>query len=163
MAVSWKGSHRQNCGCSHGDRLVPFSMRVHNYHLGQAAMPGLWLQPCRRKGDMEVPLISLSEVSKATNNFSVDNKLGEGGFDPVSEEFQDGEDVGTGCEVQTSDDRHVFCCPICTTQHCNLMLLPHKCPSASHGRPNIVPDSIDAAKLIKLLLRMLESRNQTAT
>ncbi|PWA48536.1 hypothetical protein CTI12_AA485160 [Artemisia annua] len=68
-----------------------------------------------------------------------------------------------GCEVQTSDDRHVFCCPICTTQHCNSMLLPHKCPSASHGRPNIVPDSIDAAKLIKLLLRMLESRNQTAT
>ncbi|GKB27569.1 putative S-locus glycoprotein domain-containing protein [Tanacetum coccineum] len=37
----------------------------------------------REKGDIEVPLFSLSEVSKATNNFSVDNKLGEGGFGPV--------------------------------------------------------------------------------
>ncbi|GJT71805.1 hypothetical protein Tco_1031091 [Tanacetum coccineum] len=30
-----------------------------------------------------VPLFGLSEVSKATHNFSVDNKLGEGGFSPT--------------------------------------------------------------------------------
>ncbi|KAI3817710.1 hypothetical protein L1987_11508 [Smallanthus sonchifolius] len=32
---------------------------------------------------VEVPLFSLSKISVATNDFSVDNKLGEGGFGPV--------------------------------------------------------------------------------
>ncbi|KAD2805053.1 hypothetical protein E3N88_38430 [Mikania micrantha] len=31
----------------------------------------------------EVPLFSLSKISRATNDFSIDNKLGEGGFGPV--------------------------------------------------------------------------------
>ncbi|KAL8257665.1 hypothetical protein R6Q59_029706 [Mikania micrantha] len=31
----------------------------------------------------EVPLFSLSKISRATNDFSNDNKLGEGGFGPV--------------------------------------------------------------------------------
>ncbi|KAJ0718658.1 putative protein kinase RLK-Pelle-DLSV family [Helianthus annuus] len=31
----------------------------------------------------EVPLFSLSKISRATSDFSVDNKLGEGGFGPV--------------------------------------------------------------------------------
>ncbi|XP_076893580.1 G-type lectin S-receptor-like serine/threonine-protein kinase At4g27290 [Bidens hawaiensis] len=34
-------------------------------------------------GSAEVPMFSLSKISKATNNFSVNNKLGEGGFGPV--------------------------------------------------------------------------------
>ncbi|KAK9050689.1 hypothetical protein SSX86_030341 [Deinandra increscens subsp. villosa] len=34
-------------------------------------------------GSVEVPLFSLSKISKATSEFSVDNKLGEGGFGPV--------------------------------------------------------------------------------
>ncbi|KAI3731053.1 hypothetical protein L1987_62236 [Smallanthus sonchifolius] len=34
-------------------------------------------------GNAEVPLLSLSKISRATNDFSVDNKLGEGGFGPV--------------------------------------------------------------------------------
>ncbi|XP_065859917.1 G-type lectin S-receptor-like serine/threonine-protein kinase At4g27290 [Euphorbia lathyris] len=33
--------------------------------------------------DLELPLIDLSEILKATNKFSMDNKLGEGGFGPV--------------------------------------------------------------------------------
>ncbi|KAI7737793.1 hypothetical protein M8C21_011968, partial [Ambrosia artemisiifolia] len=33
--------------------------------------------------DLELPLFGLSTVLKATNNFSMDNKLGEGGFGPV--------------------------------------------------------------------------------
>ncbi|KAK9056991.1 hypothetical protein SSX86_024357 [Deinandra increscens subsp. villosa] len=33
--------------------------------------------------DLELPLFSLSTLHKATNNFSMDNKLGEGGFGPV--------------------------------------------------------------------------------
>ncbi|KAI3734757.1 hypothetical protein L6452_14235 [Arctium lappa] len=36
-----------------------------------------------KDGNIEVPLFSLSTISKATNNFSINNKLGEGGFGPV--------------------------------------------------------------------------------
>ncbi|KAJ9542965.1 hypothetical protein OSB04_029471 [Centaurea solstitialis] len=35
------------------------------------------------KDDLDLNFISLSEVVKATNNFSIDNKLGEGGYGPV--------------------------------------------------------------------------------
>ncbi|KAK3019222.1 hypothetical protein RJ639_003805 [Escallonia herrerae] len=33
--------------------------------------------------NVELPVVSLSEISSSTNNFSIDNKLGEGGFGPV--------------------------------------------------------------------------------
>lgn len=33
--------------------------------------------------DFELPLFDVSSMLKATNNFSIDNKLGEGGFGPV--------------------------------------------------------------------------------
>ncbi|KAI6690443.1 hypothetical protein NL676_027271 [Syzygium grande] len=36
-----------------------------------------------QKEDLELPLFDLSTVAIATNNFSTDNKLGEGGFGPV--------------------------------------------------------------------------------
>ncbi|KAJ9551635.1 hypothetical protein OSB04_015680 [Centaurea solstitialis] len=35
------------------------------------------------KDDLELPLIDFSTLRKATNNFSVNNKLGQGGFGPV--------------------------------------------------------------------------------
>ncbi|KAM7504093.1 hypothetical protein LguiB_002997 [Lonicera macranthoides] len=35
------------------------------------------------KEEVELPLFGLSTVANATNNFSMDNKLGEGGFGPV--------------------------------------------------------------------------------
>uniref|UniRef100_A0A2P2MSF5 non-specific serine/threonine protein kinase n=1 Tax=Rhizophora mucronata TaxID=61149 RepID=A0A2P2MSF5_RHIMU len=35
------------------------------------------------KEDLELPTMELSTIAKATNNFSIDNKLGEGGFGPV--------------------------------------------------------------------------------
>ncbi|KAD2805044.1 hypothetical protein E3N88_38421 [Mikania micrantha] len=34
-------------------------------------------------GSVGVPLFSLSKISRATNDFSIDNKLGDGGFGPV--------------------------------------------------------------------------------
>ncbi|MFS7960590.1 putative protein kinase RLK-Pelle-DLSV family [Helianthus anomalus] len=37
----------------------------------------------RHMGSVEVPLFSLAEISKATNDFSINNKLGQGGFGPV--------------------------------------------------------------------------------
>lgn len=33
--------------------------------------------------DLELPLFELATISNATNNFSINNKLAEGGFGPV--------------------------------------------------------------------------------
>jgi hypothetical protein len=33
--------------------------------------------------DFELPIFDQATILKATNNFSIDNKLGEGGFGPV--------------------------------------------------------------------------------
>lgn len=33
--------------------------------------------------DLELPLFDLITLAKSTNNFSIENKLGEGGFGPV--------------------------------------------------------------------------------
>ncbi|PWA40630.1 S-locus glycoprotein domain-containing protein [Artemisia annua] len=47
---------------------------------------------------MELPLFSFSRVAKATADFSLDNKLGEGGFGPVykagGKEDSDGDCAG---------------------------------------------------------------------
>jgi hypothetical protein len=37
----------------------------------------------QRKEDLELPLFDFSNLACATNNFSIDNKLGEGGFGTV--------------------------------------------------------------------------------
>lgn len=36
-----------------------------------------------QKEDLELPLFNLSEIAEATHNFSLNNKLGEGGYGPV--------------------------------------------------------------------------------
>ena len=36
-----------------------------------------------REEDLELPLFDLDTILNATDNFSNDNKLGEGGFGPV--------------------------------------------------------------------------------
>ena len=33
--------------------------------------------------DLELPFFDLATIVKATNDFSIDNKLGQGGFGPV--------------------------------------------------------------------------------
>lgn len=33
--------------------------------------------------DIDIPIFDLSTIANSTNNFSIDNKLGEGGFGPV--------------------------------------------------------------------------------
>ena len=35
------------------------------------------------KKEVDLPIFSFASVSAATNNFSIENKLGEGGFGPV--------------------------------------------------------------------------------
>ncbi|KAL9383217.1 hypothetical protein Peur_023540 [Populus x canadensis] len=41
------------------------------------------LQHKRNKEDLDLPLFDFGAMARATNNFSVNNKLGEGGFGPV--------------------------------------------------------------------------------
>jgi len=36
-----------------------------------------------KQEDLELPSFDLTTVIRATNNFSIENKLGEGGFGPV--------------------------------------------------------------------------------
>lgn len=38
---------------------------------------------CLEEEDLELPLFDLATISTATNNFSFENKIGEGGFGPV--------------------------------------------------------------------------------
>ncbi|KAJ7948550.1 S-receptor-like serine/threonine-protein kinase [Quillaja saponaria] len=46
-----------------------------------------------QKEDLELPLFDLSKIATATNYFSMDNKLGEGGFGPVYKgKLEDGQD-----------------------------------------------------------------------
>ncbi|PNX67769.1 G-type lectin S-receptor-like serine/threonine-protein kinase, partial [Trifolium pratense] len=33
--------------------------------------------------DIDIPIFDLPTIANATNNFSIDNKLGQGGFGPV--------------------------------------------------------------------------------
>ncbi|XLT70172.1 hypothetical protein HN873_026611, partial [Arachis hypogaea] len=37
----------------------------------------------KQEEDLELPLFDLSSIVSATDNFSINNKLGEGGFGPV--------------------------------------------------------------------------------
>nr|GFA23714.1 putative S-locus glycoprotein domain-containing protein [Tanacetum cinerariifolium] len=84
------------------------------------------------KGDIEVPLFSLSEVSKATNNFSVNNKLGEGGFGPVYKGvLKEGQEIAVKRLSKSSQqgfdefENEVIC--IAKLQHRNLVKLLGYC------------------------------------
>ncbi|KAL8506088.1 hypothetical protein ACS0TY_017083 [Phlomoides rotata] len=78
--------------------------------------------------DLELPLFHLSTITKATNNFSIDNKLGEGGFGPVFNGLlEDGQEITVKCLSRTSlqgvDElkNEVIC--IAKLQHRNLVKL----------------------------------------
>nr|XP_023912662.1 G-type lectin S-receptor-like serine/threonine-protein kinase At4g27290 isoform X1 [Quercus suber] len=63
-----------------GDDLISFDFS------NRITQRGLMNKKSTGKGrnkEMELPLFSFSSVSTATNNFSISNKLGEGGFGPV--------------------------------------------------------------------------------
>ncbi|KAI7737791.1 hypothetical protein M8C21_011966, partial [Ambrosia artemisiifolia] len=53
--------------------------------------------------DLELPLFGFSIIRKATNNFSVNNKLGEGGFGPVYKGvLEDGKEIAVKRLAKTS-------------------------------------------------------------
>ncbi|KAL7588159.1 hypothetical protein Lser_V15G36363 [Lactuca serriola] len=88
----------------------------------------------------EVPFFSLNEITKATNNFSIDNKIGEGGFGPVYKGvLQDGQEVAVKRLSDTSEqgleefENEVIC--IAKLQHRNLVKLLGYC---IHGNEMIL-------------------------
>ncbi|XP_076939751.1 G-type lectin S-receptor-like serine/threonine-protein kinase At4g27290 [Bidens hawaiensis] len=81
-----------------------------------------------QKEDLELPLFRLSEIVKATHNFSYNNKLGEGGYGPVYKGvLQDGKEIAVKRLSKTSSQgldefkNEVIC--ISKLQHRNLVRL----------------------------------------
>nr|GEV05757.1 G-type lectin S-receptor-like serine/threonine-protein kinase At4g27290 [Tanacetum cinerariifolium] len=82
----------------------------------------------REAMEMELPLFSFSTVAKATANFSLDKKLGEGGFGPVYKGMlEDGQEIAVKRLSKTSSQgpdefmNEVIC--ISKLQHRNLVKL----------------------------------------
>ncbi|KAJ0897216.1 putative protein kinase RLK-Pelle-DLSV family [Helianthus annuus] len=83
-------------------------------------------------GSAEVPLFSLAKISRATNDFSVDNKLGEGGFGPVYKGvLEEGQEIAVKRLSRSSGqglvefENEVIC--IAKLQHRNLVKLLGYC------------------------------------
>ncbi|KAI3734773.1 hypothetical protein L6452_14252 [Arctium lappa] len=84
----------------------------------------------------ELPFFSLREVAKATDNFSINNKIGEGGFGPVYKGvLEDGQEVAVKRLSETSQQgldefkNEVIC--IAKLQHRNLVKLLGYCIHAN--------------------------------
>ncbi|XP_073148423.1 G-type lectin S-receptor-like serine/threonine-protein kinase At4g27290 [Henckelia pumila] len=78
--------------------------------------------------ELELPLFKLATILKATNCFSIENKLGEGGFGPVYKGIlEGGEEIAVKCLSRTSTQgidefkNEVIC--IAKLQHRNLVRL----------------------------------------
>ncbi|CAI9784155.1 unnamed protein product [Fraxinus pennsylvanica] len=78
--------------------------------------------------ELELPSFDFSTISKATNNFAIDNKLGEGGFGPVYKGMlEDGQEIAVKRLSKTSEQgidefkNEVVC--ISKLQHRNLVKL----------------------------------------
>ncbi|GJU90906.1 putative S-locus glycoprotein domain-containing protein [Tanacetum coccineum] len=86
----------------------------------------------KKNGNVELPIFSLSRISKATNNFSVTNKLGEGGFGPVYKGvLEEGQEIAVKRLSKSSRqgldefENEVIC--IAKLQHRNLVKLLGYC------------------------------------
>ncbi|KAJ0764170.1 putative protein kinase RLK-Pelle-DLSV family [Helianthus annuus] len=86
----------------------------------------------RRKENIELQVFSLSTISRATNKFSIDNKLGEGGFGPVYKGvLEEGQEIAVKRLSKSSNQgldefkNEVIC--IAKLQHRNLVKLLGYC------------------------------------
>ncbi|XP_072956887.1 receptor-like serine/threonine-protein kinase SD1-8 [Typha angustifolia] len=85
--------------------------------------------------DFELPSYDLSTIEAATNNFSIENKLGEGGFGPVFKgRLDEGEDIAvkrlSKTSVQGADELKNEVMLIAKLQHRNLVRLLGYCIEA---------------------------------
>ncbi|KAJ9553437.1 hypothetical protein OSB04_017482 [Centaurea solstitialis] len=85
-----------------------------------------------KKQSVDLPLFSLSTISRATNNFSINNKLGEGGFGPVYKGvLEEGKEIAVKRLSKSSRqgldefENEVIC--IAKLQHRNLVKLLGYC------------------------------------
>ncbi|KAJ9553629.1 hypothetical protein OSB04_017674 [Centaurea solstitialis] len=85
-----------------------------------------------KKQSIDLPLFSLSTISRATNNFSINNKLGEGGFGPVYKGvLEEGQEIAVKRLSKSSRqgldefENEVIC--IAKLQHRNLVKLLGYC------------------------------------
>ncbi|KAK9048819.1 hypothetical protein SSX86_032215 [Deinandra increscens subsp. villosa] len=83
---------------------------------------------CTGEEDLELPLLSLSTIQRATDYFSMNNKLGEGGFGPVYKGIlEDGQEIAVKRLAKTSTQGlHEFkneVISISKLQHRNLVKL----------------------------------------
>ncbi|XP_059284956.1 G-type lectin S-receptor-like serine/threonine-protein kinase At4g27290 [Lycium ferocissimum] len=77
--------------------------------------------------EFEIPLFDLSTIMKATNNFSIDRKIGEGGFGPVYKGILEGQEIAvkrlsrTSTQGESEFKNEVLC--IAKLQHRNLVTI----------------------------------------
>ncbi|KAL8257671.1 hypothetical protein R6Q59_029712 [Mikania micrantha] len=96
-------------------------------------------------GSVEVPLFGLSKISRATNDFSDDNKLGEGGFGPVYKGvLEEGQEIAVKRLSKSSRQgldefkNEVIC--IAKLQHRNLVKLLGYCIQKDEKMGYISPE-----------------------
>ncbi|XP_047970070.1 G-type lectin S-receptor-like serine/threonine-protein kinase At4g27290 [Salvia hispanica] len=83
--------------------------------------------PSESHEELELPMYDLSTIIKATDDFSVNNKLGEGGFGPVYKAVLEGQEMAvkrlskTSVQGQNEFKNEVIC--IAKLQHRNLVRL----------------------------------------
>ncbi|KAK4485087.1 hypothetical protein RD792_007695 [Penstemon davidsonii] len=116
---------------------------VHNNHTDE-----------RHNEDLELPLFDLSTITKATENFSINNKLGEGGFGPVYKGLlEDGREIAVKRLSRTSlqgvnEFKNEFIC-IANLQHRNLVKLLGCC---IQGEENMLVYEYMTNKSLDLIL-----------
>ncbi|XP_020272832.1 receptor-like serine/threonine-protein kinase SD1-8 isoform X1 [Asparagus officinalis] len=80
-----------------------YAWRKLKWTRGNAFINGENLVESTKEDDMELPLFELVEIETATNNFSNENKLGEGGFGPVYKgKMREGQEIAVKRLSKTS-------------------------------------------------------------
>ncbi|XP_073027398.1 G-type lectin S-receptor-like serine/threonine-protein kinase At4g27290 isoform X2 [Primulina eburnea] len=104
--------------------------------------------------ELELPIFDLNSLTKATDNFSIQNKIGEGGFGPVYKGLlENGKEIAVKCLSQTSlqgvDEFKNEASCITKLQHRNLVRLLGCC---SHGEENMLVYEYMTNKSLDLIL-----------
>ncbi|KAK1415623.1 hypothetical protein QVD17_31406 [Tagetes erecta] len=112
--------------------VLTFSGLILTFHTWRKWKKRLEANSSNQMASAEVSVFSLSKISRATNDFSVDNKLGEGGFGPVYKgQLDEGREIAVKRLSKTSGQgidefkNEVIC--IAKLQHRNLVKLLGYC------------------------------------